>query len=204
MNEVSTDKIDNLRTMILKRADSEKNQQNVTAQSEVEKWVEQETEKLHHETDIILQDARQRADDMRRRQIFSADRDKSAEMLRLQNRLLSNAMERLQDKLVRLRERSDYADMLVGMCVEASETMNDCQNFKVKLAAVDSALAGKVVDKASSLRPGVHFTFDSEPVSILGGCQVVTEDNSKQVNLDWQSVTQDAADDLANRLLPLL
>lgn len=204
MNEVSTDKIDNLRSMILTRAGNEKNQQNIAAQSEVEKWVNQETEKLQREVDLILQDARQRAEDMRRRQIFSADRDKSAEMLRLQNRLLSSALERLQDKLVGLRERSDYVDMLAGMCMEASEAMSDCMKFKVRFASIDSALADKAVAKANSLKPGVQFIFDPEPVSILGGCQVVTDDDSRQINLDWQSITQDSADDLANRLLPLL
>jgi V/A-type H+-transporting ATPase subunit E len=204
MNEVSNDKIDNLRSMILTRAGDEKNQQDIAAQSEVEKWVSQETEKLQREVDQILQDARQRAEDMRRRQIFTADKDKSAEMLRLQNRLLDNALERLQDKLVALRERSDYAEVLTGMCIEASETMSDYKKFKVRFASLDSAAAAKAVAKANSLKPDVQFVFDPEPLSILGGCQVVTDDNSKQINLDWQSVTQDSADDLANRLIPLL
>ena len=48
------------------------------------------------------------------------------------------------------------------------------------------------------------MTADADPAPILGGCWVITADGHKQVDMDWQSVTQEHADTLAERLLPLL
>lgn len=197
-------KIDTLRDMILERADDEKKELSNTAGNEAEKWVEQETAKLQREINLILQDARKRSEDIHRRQVISAERDKAAEKFRLQNRLLSEAMGRLQDKLVRLRDRDDYAGILTGMCVEAADALKGCTSIKIRLAAIDAALAGKVTARLSALMPKVKFAFDPDPAPILGGCIVTTEDNSKQVNMDWQSLTEEMADDMAQRLLPLL
>ena len=52
--------------------------------------------------------------------------------------------------------------------------------------------------------PEAGITFDPETAPILGGCWVSTNDNRRQVNSDWQSLTQEMADTLAERLLPLL
>ena len=93
-------------------------------------------------------------------------------------------MGRLQDKLVRLRDREDYADILAGMCIEAAEMLGVKTPLKLRLASMDAALA--------------------DPAPILGGCWVITADGHKQVDMDWQSVTQEHADTLAERLLPLL
>lgn len=204
MKEVSNEKIGTLRDIILDRADAQKKDLTTAARREAEEWMLKETEKLQNETNIILQDARKRAEDIRRRQILSAEREKSTETLRLQNRILSEALGRLQDKLVYLRDREDYADILAGICVDAVNSLREKEGLKFRLSAVDLGLADKVISKVSEVLPGTELVFDPEPAPILGGCWVSTKDNRRQVNSDWQSLTQEMADTLAEQLLPLL
>jgi len=204
MDEVSNDKISNLRDIILSRADSEKKELLAKSHQEADDWLQSETEKLGRETSLIIQDAHKRAEDIRRRQILAAERDKSTETLRLQNRIISDALEHLQDRLIQLRERADYIDILCGMCIDAASSLKESSRLKFRLSAVDAKLADKMIEKLSALDPKVEFLFDQEPAPILGGCLVLTEDNRRQVNSDWQSLTQESADTLAERLLPLL
>ena len=204
MKEVSSEKIGTLRDIILDRADARKRELVAGARHESEEWLMRETDKLQHETNIILQDARKRAEDIRRRQILSAEREKSTETLRLQNRILSEALGRLQDKLVYLRDREDYADILAGICVDAVNSLREREGLKFRLSAVDLPLSDKVISKVHEIMPEVGLVFDPEPAPILGGCWVSTKDNRRQVNSDWQSLTQEMADTLAERLLPLL
>ncbi len=204
MKEVSNEKIGSLRDIILDRADSEKKVQMAQGRREADDWMVRETEKLQRETNLILQDARKRAEDIRRRQILAAEREKSTETLRLQNRILSDAMGRLQDKLVQLRERTDYSDILAGMCIDAIRSLGVTVPVKVRLSAVDMGLAVSVVDKVCALMPNVKINFAPDPAPILGGCWVATADGHRQVNMDWQNITQEMADSLAERLLPLL
>lgn len=205
MREVSSEKIGTLRDIILDRADSQRKTLVAGAQREADDWLLKETEKLQRETNLILQDARKRAEDIRRRQILSAEREKSTETLRLQNRILSDALGRLQDKLVHLRSRDDYADILAGMCMDAVKSLKGApEGLKFRLSAVDLAMADEITKKVRELAPDVELTFDPEPAPILGGCWVSTKDNRRQVNSDWQSLTQEMADTLAERLLPLL
>ena len=204
MNEVSTEKVNNLRDIILNRAGDERKSNLARGRKDVDAWLDRENEKLQHEVDLVLQDARKRAEDIRRRQILSSERDKSTETLRLQNRILSDAMGRLQDKLVRLRERDDYADILAGMCIEAAEMLGFKTPLKLRLASMDMPLAPKVIEKVREFNSDMVISADPDPAPILGGCLVVTADGHKQVDMDWQSVTQEHADTLAERLLPLL
>lgn len=204
MIEVSNEKIGMLRDIILDRADGQKNTLVAGARREVDEWLVKETEKLQRETNLILHDARKRAEDIRRRQILSAERDKSTETLRLQNRILSEALGRLQDKLVHLRERTDYVEILIGICMDAVTSLGGSNALKFRLSAVDFGLADEIIKKINKLAPDVELTFDTEPAPILGGCWVSSKDNRRQVNSDWQSLTQEMADTLAERLLPLL
>lgn len=204
MNEVSAEKVNNLRDIILNKAGDERKSNLARGHKDAEAWTSRENEKLQHEVDLVLQDARKRSEDIRRRQIISAERDKSTETLRLQNRLLSDAMSRLQDKLVHLREREDYADILAGMCIEAAEMLGVKTPLKLRLAAIDAALAPAVIEKTRAFNPDIILSADTDSAPILGGCWVVTADGHKQVDMDWQSVTQETADTLAERLLPLL
>ena len=74
MKEVSSEKIGTLRDIILDKADGEKKSIVASAQREADDWLVKETEKLQRETNLILQDSRKRAEDIRRRQILSAER----------------------------------------------------------------------------------------------------------------------------------
>jgi len=204
MKEVPSEKISMLRDIILEKADEQRRTLITNAHREAEEWLAKEMEKLQRETNLILQDAKKRAEDIRRRQILAAEREKSTETLRLQNRLLSEALSRLQDKLVHLRDRDDYADILTGMCMEAIASLKGCTSFKLRLSAVDAHLAEQVISKVKELVPDIEITFDNEPAPILGGCWIASADNRRQVNLDWQTLTQEMADTLAERLLPLL
>ena len=204
MKEVSSEKIGALRDIILDRADKEKRTVIASAHREADDWVIKETERLQRETNLILQDSRKRAEDIRRRQILAAEREKSTETLRLQNRILSDALGRLQDKLVHLRDRENYADILTGMCIEAVFSLKGADELKLKLSAVDLNLSDEILSNVKRLIPDVQISFDPEPAPILGGCWALTSDNRRQVNLDWQSLTQEMADTLAERLLPLL
>ncbi len=204
MKEISNEKISNLRDIILDRADSEKKVNMAQGRREADDWLTHETEKLQREINLILQDARKRAEDIRRRQILSAEREKSTETLRLQNRILSDSMGRLQDKLVHLREREDYPNILTGMCVDAVESLGVKVPLKLRLSAVDAALAEEIIAKTLASNHELTLTFDPDPAPILGGCWISTADGHRQVNMDWQSITQEMADSLAERLLPLL
>lgn len=204
MKEISSEKISVLRDIILDKADGNKRGIISEAHRETEEWLRKETDKLEREKNIILQDARKRSEDIRRRQIIAAERDKASDMLRLQNRVLTEALGRLQDKLVHLREREDYADILTGMCVDAATSLKDAPMLKMRLSAVDVSLAGEIVHGIQKRDPEINIVFDPEPAPILGGCWITTEDGRRQVNSDWQSITQEMADTLAERLLPLL
>jgi len=204
MEDISNEKIETLRDIILNSADDKKKDMATDAHHEADEWLAKETDKLHREINLILQDARKRAEDIRRRQLLSAEREKSTETLRLQNRLISEALMKLQDKLAHLRDREDYANILAGICIEAAQALKGADSLKLRLAAVDSGLADKVIEKVKETEPGIKITFDTEPAPILGGCWITTQDNRRQVSSDWQSLTQEMADDLAGQLLPLL
>lgn len=204
MNEVSSEKINVLRDIILDKANDEKSKIIDSAKDEASEWQKRETEKLDRETNLIIQDSRKRAEDIRRRQILNAEREKSAETLRLQNRVLSDAIAQLHKKLTLFRERKDYVDILTGICVEAAEALQGAEVLYIKLAPADSGLADCIIKKLKQIIPSVTFKFDPESAPILGGCWVTTEDRRKQVNLDWQNITRDTADKLAERLIPLL
>jgi len=204
MKEVSSEKIAALRDMILDKAGEDKRKIIGQAYKETEEWLAKESGKLEQEKNNVIQDARRRADDIRRRQIIAAERDKAADMLRLQNRILTEALGRFQDKLVHLRERDDYIDILTGICAEAVFSLKDARTLKLRLSAVDMKFADDITAGLKKLAPEADVIFDSEPAQILGGCWISTADGRRQVNSDWQSITQEIADALAERLLPLL
>lgn len=204
MKEVSNEKIDILRDMILECANSEKKSTLTQGRREADEWLAGEAEKLQHDTGLILQDARKRSEDIKRRQILSAEREKATETLRLQNRLLSDAMGRLQDKLVHLRSHADYKEILTGMCIDAIESLGTKESLSIRFSATDLSLAESVQQKLHEIYPDVSISFSADPAPILGGCWVSTADGKRQVNMDWQNITQEMADSLAERLLPLL
>ena len=205
MNEISNEKISALQNIILEHANQQRETFASDARKEAEQWLSGEMTKLERETNAVLADARSRAEDIHRRQILSAEREKSAEALRQQNRLLGEALKKFQDGLVHLRERPDYADILTGLALEAARNLRgETGTFRLKLAALDLQLGGKVVEAVNRKNLGFKMVFDNEPAPIIGGCWVTSEDSRRQINSDWQSRTQEMADVIAERLLPLL
>lgn len=204
MKEVSSEKISALRDIILDSAGKDKQKIIADARKEAEEWLSKENEKLEREKALILQDARKRSEEIRRRQIMTAEREKAADTLRLQNRMLTEALGRFQDKLVHLREREDYADIVTGICADAAASLKGTQRLILRLAAIDMHLADHIIEGIKEIDPNIEMVFDTEPAPILGGCWIAAEDGKRQVNSDWQSMRQEMADTLAERLLPLL
>ena len=205
MNEISNEKISALQNIILEQANQQREVLVNDAKKEAEQWLSQEMVKLERETNAVLADARSRAEDIHRRQILSAEKEKATEALRQQNRLLGEALKKFQDELVHLRNKPNYADILAGLALEAALTMSgETGTVRLKLAAMDSSLGDKVAKTVSGKNLGFRMIFDHEPAPIIGGCWVTSEDGRRQINSDWQSRTQEMADVIAERLLPLL
>lgn len=204
MKEVPSEKLAVLRDMILDSAAQKKQKIIADARIETEEWISRETEKIEREKDVIIQDARRRAEEIRRRQIMSAERDNTADTLRLQNRMMTEALGRFQDRLVHLRDRDDYSDILAGMCASAVTALKGPQTLRLRLAVVDTHLAGRIIDRVKGSVQDAEIVFDPEPAPILGGCWLATADGRRQVHSDWQNIAQEMSDTLAERLLPLL
>ena len=204
MNDISTEKISALQNIIIDRADGQRSVLLANARKEAEEWVQKETDKLKRSAKLIEQEAKSRSEDIRRRQILAADREKSMEALRLQNRLLSQIQGRFQDGLIKLRERPDYPEILAGLAVQAARQLKGGEPLHLRLAAQDSALGERVIQAVGARAPKIRIIFDPTPAPILGGCWVLTDDQKRQVNMDWQSQTQETSDLSADRLLAVL
>ena len=205
MNEISNEKISALQNIILEHANQQKEALASDARKEAEQWLSKEMSKLERETNSVLADAKSRSEEIHRRQILSAEREKSTEALRQQNRLLGEALKKFLDGLVRLRERPDYADILTGLALEASKELpGESGALKLKLASLDASLGERVANAVNKKNSECNMTFDHDPAPIIGGCWVTNEDGRRHVNADWQSRAQEMADVIADRLLPLL
>lgn len=204
ISEVSNEKITALQNIILEQANDQRSALASDARKEAEAWLAKESEKLEREIALVLADAKSRAEEIYRRQLFSAEREKTTEALRQQNRLLREAMKKLLDEMIRLRDRVDYHEILTALALSGARALSDAPSVKLRLAALDAPLGEKVCDAVNAKLPGAGMTFDPEPAPIGGGCWVVSSDGKRQVDEDWQSRTQDAGDLLADRLLSLL
>jgi len=203
-NEVSNEKIAALQNIILEQANDKRSALASDARREAEAWLLKETEKLEREAALVLSDARSRAEDIHRRQLLSAEREKTTEALRQQNRLLQDAMKRFLDEMIRLRERNDYCDILTGLASSGIRKLADAGPVKLRLAAIDAALGERVCKAVQAKTPDARISFDPEPAPILGGCWVCSEDDRRRADEDWQTRAQEAGDLLADRLLALL
>ena len=209
MNEVSNEKISALQKIILEHANQQREALASDARKEADAWLTSEMAKLQRETNALLEDAKSRAEDIHRRQILSAEREKSTEALRQQNRLLGEALKKFQDGLVRLRDRADYDAILTGLALEATRALSEGLGgeqgiFKLRLASLDASRGEKAAEAVSKKNPRIKMVFDRDPAPIIGGCWVTSEDGRRQINADWQSRTQEMADVIADRLLSLL
>ncbi|MDR3279153.1 MAG: ATPase [Synergistaceae bacterium] len=205
MNEIANEKISALQNIILEHANQQREALATDARKEAEQWLSREMTKLERETNSVLADAKSRAEEIHRRQILSAEREKTTEALRQQNRLLSETLKKFQDCLVHLRDRPDYDKILTGLALEAAKSLAREQGaLKLKLAALDAAFGERVAAGANEKLGQSRIVFDHEPAPIIGGIWMTINDGRRQINSDWQSRTQETADTLADRLLPLL
>ena len=94
MNEVSNEKIINLQNIILEHANTQRSAIASDARREAEEWLTKEKDKLEREAALIVADAKSRSEDIHRRQILSAERERSTEALRQQNRLLQQTLKK--------------------------------------------------------------------------------------------------------------
>lgn len=204
MSEASNEKITALQGIILEQANSQRSALVSDARREAEAWLVKESEKLEREIALVLSDAKTRAEEIHRRQLLSAEREKSTEALRQQNRLLQQAMKKFQDEMIRLRDRENYAEILAGAALDAARSLSGSAPLRLRLAALDAPLGAKVAEAVNAKLPGAEMAFDPESAPIIGGCWVVAADGKRQVNADWQTRTQETGDLLADRLLSLL
>ena len=202
--DVSNEKITGLQNIILEHASVERDSIVSEGRREAETWLSKEMAKLTKEMEQMVNDAKARSEEIKRRQILSAEREKQTEGLRQQNRLLSEAMKKFTEELVKLRNRDDYIDILSALALSSASSLKGGAPVKLRLAALDSSFGDEIARRVNEKFPEAAMTFDHASVPILGGCWVESADGKRQINADWQSRTQEVADSLADRLLALL
>ncbi|MBC7323114.1 MAG: ATPase [Acetomicrobium sp.] len=203
MTDVDTQKLGALRDLILDKAEAEAMRITQKAQQEADEWLSQELVKIDQEADLIINDARRRAEEIRRRELLAAEREVSREKLRLQNRLITQAKAVFLDELVALRSREDHWMILLGLLLEAQEALVDLEKGSLRLAAIDSPLGERIVSKSKEFRPQIDMRFDSTPAPILGGLWLIDDMGNRQVNSDWQTKVVEMSDTLTERLMAI-
>lgn len=203
MTDVDTQKLGALRDLILDKAEAEAMRITQKAQQEADEWLSQELVKIDQEADLIINDARRRAEEIRRRELLAAEREVSREKLRLQNRLITQAKAVFLDELVALRSREDHWMILLGLLLEAQEVLVDLKKGSLRLAAIDSPLGERIVSRSKELRPQIDMRFDSTPAPILGGLWLIDDTGNRQVNSDWQTKVVEMSDTLTERLMAI-
>ncbi|HHZ04149.1 V-type ATP synthase subunit E family protein [Acetomicrobium hydrogeniformans] len=203
MTDVDTQKLGALRDLILDKAEAEVMRITQKAQREADEWLSQELVKIDQEADLIINDARRRAEEIRRRELLAAEREVSREKLRLQNRLITQAKAVFLDELVALRSREDHWMILLGLLLEAQEVLVDLKKGSLRLAAIDFPLGERIVSRSKELRPQIDMRFDSTPAPILGGLWLIDDTGNRQVNSDWQTKVVEMSDTLTERLMAI-
>jgi V/A-type H+-transporting ATPase subunit E len=201
--DVDTQKLGALRDLILDKAEAEAMRITQKAQHEADEWLSQELAKIDQEVDLIINDARRRAEEIRRRELLAAEREVSREKLRLQNRLITQAKAVFLDELVALRSREDHWMILLGLLLEAQEALVDLKKGSLRLAAIDSPLGERIVSRSKELRPQIDMRFDPTPAPILGGLWLIDDTGNRQVNSDWQTKVVEMSDTLTERLMAI-
>jgi V/A-type H+-transporting ATPase subunit E len=203
VTDVDTQKLGALRDLILDKAEAEAMRITQKAQHEADEWLSQELAKIDQEVDLIINDARRRAEEIRRRELLAAEREVSREKLRLQNRLITQAKAVFLDELVALRSREDHWMILLGLLLEAQEALVDLKKGSLRLAAIDSPLGERIVSRSKELRPQIDMRFDPTPAPILGGLWLIDDTGNRQVNSDWQTKVVEMSDTLTERLMAI-
>jgi len=202
--ELLNKKLNGLKELILMEAEHERAKIIEMAKKEAGAVEKEEMEKIAKEEALILKEAEERAESIRRRQVMAAERERKTEFLRLQNQLLKEATTLLEDKLNHLREDPRYPEILVGLVLDAISVLEGVNAIKIRLSAQDAHLGEHVAQEVRKSLPNLKVSFDGEPAPILGGVWVYSEDEKRFVRADWKAQAQELSASLADRLLPLI
>lgn len=202
--EENNQKLTDLKDLVLSKAEAERGYALSNARKESKDWLKEQNVRLEQTIEGILMESGKRAEDIRRRELVSAERERERERLRLQNSLIEEAVEILETELVKLRDREDHVSILSGVLMESVASIPPGQEFFFRLAERDSSLSAEMMDMARKIKPDLKITFDEEPAPILGGLWLRSRDGRWQVNADWHVKAREMADELAERLLRVL
>ncbi|MDO4952641.1 MAG: V-type ATP synthase subunit E family protein [Synergistaceae bacterium] len=200
MIEASVSRLDEQKRRILENASLQKQAQLDDASAKSDEWLKEETAKLDAELDLIVKQAEKQADEERGLCLRAAKLAESREMLKLQNKLMDEALCRLESRFSDLSQRDDYVRILCGMALEAAEQINEN-----KLSVVLSKNDAKLADKLSALlkKAGTDTVFsviytDDAPE---GGITLLSEDGKRRICFDWKNAAASMTDTLVQHLL---
>lgn len=201
MREGDNGKVGALRDLLLDRADSQKEALIHSAEAEAEGWRRAEEARIDQQIALILEESESRAQEVRRRQIAAAERDRSLERIRLQNLLLDEALRRLEEALAALALRPDYEDILFGLALEAVEALPGVEALLVRPGPREWPHLSGLLVRLGQAFPSIAFEGASEPASILGGLWIETPDGRRRLLADWHSKASEFRERLADALL---
>ncbi len=202
--EENNQKLSDLKDLVLSKAEAERGYALSNARKDSGEWLKAENSRLEQLIEGILMESKKRAEDIRRREIVTAERERERERLRLQNSLIAEAVEILETELVKLREREDYPALLAGVLLESAQSVPEGRDLTFRLSERDSSLGDEMVHKLQMKKPDLKISFDKEPAPILGGLWLRSKDGKWQVNADWHVKASEMADEIAERLLKVL
>ena len=201
MKEVSVSRLDEQKRKILENASLQKRAQLDNASAKADEWLKEETSKLNAELDLIVKQAEKQADEERSLRLRTAKLTESREMLKLQNKLLDEALGRLENRFRSLRQRSDYIRILCGMALEAAEQMNE-NKFSVILPKEDSKLADELAALLKKAGTDTVFSVTYTDDATESGVTLLSEDGKRRICFDWKNAAASMTDTLAQHLLP--
>ena len=204
MSDERNEKLNCLRELHLLQAEQDRMGLLEKARREAENLAREQGERIAREEELVLREASSRAESIRRRQVMSAEREKTADALRLQNRLMTEAVSMLEEEFTRLREREDYPRILAALVAEAEAALPGSGGLRFRLSGTDTVIGEAVEQACGELIPDVEAAFDPDPAPILGGAWVSTKDGRRFVAGDWRNRAHEASGELAGRLLPML
>ena len=195
------EKLSELRSMILRKGDEDRESILSEARAEAEKWTEEQTKQLDAMIAAIKADATKRSHEMESRQLTEAEMTRDKNRLRLQNELVSKALVLLQNALVDFSRRPDYDAILTGAASEACDRFPKGQKIKIRLRAEDASHGEPVVRALSLHFPDLDISFDPSPAAITGGVFLYSEEGKWQVVADWKAKVEEMADSVAKAVL---
>lgn len=201
MIEASVIRLDEQKRKILENASLQKQAQLDDASAKSDEWLKEETAKLDAELDLIVKQAEKEADEERKLRLHAAKLTESREMLKLQNKLMDEALGRLENRFRSLRQRSDYVRILCGMALEAAEQLNE-PKLSVVLSKDDEKLAEELLALLKKSGTDTVFSAVYANDASESGITLLSEDGKRRVCFDWKNAAESMTDTLVCHLLP--